>query len=196
MNPIRAFIAVEINEKNILQLSELISNLKSSGADVKWVGPNAMHFTLKFLGNIDTALVKKIGSALNNISKRIPAFSIHLSGISAFPNLNRPRVIWVGVDRGSDLLCYIQKELEESLEGLGFKKEERSFKSHLTLGRMRSFKNFENLKPLLKEIEFQGEVDSEINEIILFQSQLTPQGPIYTKLYEAKFNKTITQIKD
>lgn len=189
MNGIRAFIAIEIDEKNRSQLLSLISRLKEAKADVKWAESSAMHFTLKFLGNIDKSLIEKLKISLNDISKKFPVFDIHLSGISAFPNLKSPRVFWVGLDKGSSQVCDIQKEIEEKLQSFGFKKEERGFRPHLTLGRIRSNKFLETLKLFLKNIEFQGETSSEAKGIVLFQSNLTPQGPIYTKLHEANLLK-------
>lgn len=183
---IRAFIAVEIDQPNKQKLSELISRLKSSEADVKWVNESQMHFTLKFLGNIEHAKVDQISDTLKTAASSLKAFEIHLSDIGAFPNMHKPRVIWVGVDKGAENLKLLAAQIETELERLGFAKEKREFKAHLTLGRVKSLKNISQLTRLISEIAFQSEGEIKIDKLILFQSTLTPKGALYTPLAQIK----------
>ncbi|MEK6732705.1 MAG: RNA 2',3'-cyclic phosphodiesterase [Candidatus Omnitrophota bacterium] len=193
MPSIRAFIAVEIDPQTKQKISALVSSLKKSDADVKWITEDQMHLTLKFLGNVEQSKIQEISAALNSISTNFSPFTIHLSNIGAFPNINHPRVIWLGIDIGAEELKILAEKIETGLEKLGFNpstslgtgKEDREFKAHLTLGRVKSSKNIANLIKLLKETVFSLNADIPIEEIILFQSTLFPKGAIYTKLWTA-----------
>lgn len=187
---IRAFIAVEIDQPNKQKLLELISELKKTNTDIKWVNENQMHLTLKFLGNIEEGQVEQISGALKTTADNFNAFNISLTKVGAFPNLRRPRVIWIDIDKGAGELKSLSTKIETELEKLGFApstslgtgKEKREFKAHLTLGRVRSLKNIENLEKIISEVNFQAGNEIRIDKIVLFQSTLTPKGAIYTPL--------------
>lgn len=181
---IRAFIALEIDQLHKQKLTELISCLKKSNADVKWVNENQMHFTLKFLGNIEKDMVHKISNILKSIVNDFKTFTIQFSKIGVFPNMRRPRVVWIGIAKGSDSLRLLNDKIETHLEGLGFQREKREYKAHLTLGRVRSSKNIGDLTKLIEEVDFESQDDIKIDKLILFQSTLTPKGAIYTPLLE------------
>lgn len=182
MSSIRAFIAVEIDPQAKQKISELISCLKKSNADVKWITESQMHLTLKFLGNIDKDRIKEISDALSVISSTLKPFTIGFLGIGAFPNIDHPRVIWIGINKGAASLKILAEKIETTMEKLGFAKESREFTAHLTLGRIRASGNIHNLIKLLKETSFSLETGIVVTEPILFQSTLTPKGAIYSKL--------------
>jgi len=123
------------------------------------------------------SLIRKKSWTLSSISK-----NPKLTSIGAFPSVNHPRVIWLGIDKGADLLKTLAEKIETELKKLGFREEPREFKPHLTLGRVRTSKNMPNLTKLLKETDFSSETDIAINELILFQNTLIPKGavPIFT----------------
>ena len=187
MNTIRAFIAVEIDPKNKQKLCDLIIQLKKSNPDIKWATENQMHLTLKFLGNIEQNMVQKISEVLKSIADNFNVFTIQFSKIGAFPNMRRPRVIWLGIDKGAEFLKLLNNKIETELEKLGFKKENREYKTHLTLGRVKSLKNISELIRLIDEADFQSQDEIKIDKLILFQSTLTPKGAIYTPLIEHVF---------
>lgn len=190
---IRAFIAVEIDPPNKQKLSELISSLKKSNTEVKWVTEKQMHFTLKFLGNIEENKVQRISDALKSIADNFNAFNINLSEIGAFPDMQRPRVIWVGVGPGKDALELLVREIEAALKKIGFhssaelrtEKEKSKFKAHLTLGRVKALKNIGKLEKIINEIGFRQGNKIKIDKITLFKSTLTPKGAIHTSLNSA-----------
>ena len=183
---LRTFIAIEIDPSHKQKLTRLISTLKSSNSDVKWVNETQMHLTLKFLGNIEETKVQEISDTLKSIANNTKEFTITLSNIGTFPNAKRPRVIWVGIDKGKAELKLLASQIETDLEKLGFPKENRDFKSHLTLGRVRSPKNLQNLTKLLAESTFQPQDEIKIDKLILFQSNLTPKGAAYTQLSQTR----------
>ena len=182
----RTFIAIELSEEIRSSLSQIQSHLKYSGADVKWVEKDNIHLTLKFLGEISEAKAEEVKKALDSIARETSKFEITLKDIGAFPKIEFPRVIWVGLDKGAAESVELAAKVDEALSGIGFQKESRPFASHLTIGRVRSPKNREALKE--KVTGYKGPIPGSqmISSAILFQSTLTPKGPIYTKLHESK----------
>lgn len=188
MDTIRSFIAIELSGEIKEELAGLIETLRSSGADVKWVKAENIHLTLKFLGHIPTEKIERIKGVLDDAASKSRAFRINLSGVGAFPKLSYPRVIWVGISTGEDNVKEIYNSLEGKLEGEGFQKEQRPFSAHLTIGRVRSPKNRQNLKSSIEGLKFSSGKSLDVDHITLFQSTLTPHGPIYTPLHEARLS--------
>lgn len=183
----RAFIAIELSEELRSTLAQVQSHLKYSGADVKWVEKDNIHLTLKFLGEINEEKCEKVKSILDEICSSIKPFEISLKDIGAFPTIDYPRVIWVGLDNGAEGSKGLAEKIDDELSKIGSQKETRPFAAHLTIGRVRSPKNKEALKQKLSTLNLQPSTKTQlINSVILFQSKLTPKGPIYTKLHEAQ----------
>lgn len=184
----RTFIAIELPKEIKDALARLQAKLKTTGADVKWVEPQNIHLTLKFLGERDDKKVEKITRALEEVAHQKSPFTIRISSLGAFPNINSPRVIWVGIDKGDNESKEIAGGLEEKIARLGIPKEERPFSSHITVGRTRSSLNREKLvQELEKSADYFGEKKLEFiaGKITLFKSTLTPKGPVYEALKEA-----------
>ena len=181
----RTFIAFDLTEETKQGLTSLQSELKKSQADVKWVEPKNIHLTLKFLGEISEQQVDQVREVLNKISSHFKPYEITLSGVGAFPKLEHPRVVWVGIDSGKNETKRIAGVLSAELEKVGFQKEDREFKSHLTIGRVRGSKNKDTLKSTIQSISFAPQSKIPVNHITLYQSTLTPQGPIYTPLHKS-----------
>ncbi len=180
----RAFIAIELPDDVRRKLASIQEELKKANADIKWVKPENIHLTLKFLGNIPDDKIEKIKALLDKIASRHGKFEAILFKIGAFPKLEYPRVIWVGMDKGCNLAEEIAVKIEDGCEHIGFAKEKRPFSAHLTLGRVRTGKN----KVALKEKLLSTAVKPQsfiVDKIILFQSTLTPRGPIYTPLHSS-----------
>ncbi|MDP3791026.1 MAG: RNA 2',3'-cyclic phosphodiesterase [Candidatus Omnitrophota bacterium] len=186
----RAFIAIELSEEIRSSLSQIQSHLKYSGADVKWVEKDNIHLTLKFLGEITEEKCEKIKSILDEIGRSLRPFEINIKNIGAFPKIDHPRVIWVGLDKGAKESVEVAGKIDEELYKIGFEKESRPFTAHLTIGRVRSSKNKDALKQKLTAYSLQLTAETQlISSVIFFQSKLSPKGSIYTKLYEAKFQR-------
>ncbi len=185
---IRSFIAIELDKEIQNQLSQIQKQLKTSGADVKWVEKDNIHLTLKYLGEIDEKKSESIKSILNEIAKSTKQFEISLKDIGAFPKIEFPRVIWVGLDKGAKESIELAGKIDEALSGLGFQKETRPFAAHLTIGRVRSPKNKDALKEKVQTANRTPLTANQqlVSSIILFQSALTPRGSIYTKLNESR----------
>ncbi len=178
---IRAFIAIEIDPKTIQKISEAIAQLKLRVPEMRWISPTNLHLTLKFLGDIDEAKVDPIAQALQHHLHPFPRFIINAKGLGVFPDVKRPRVLWVGLE-GSPLVA-LASIVETTLEPLGFVPEKRGFKPHLTIGRWRDSDKpsakFGTELGTWKEHEFGA---SEVRNIILFQSMLKPEGAVHRPL--------------
>jgi len=184
----RAFIAIGLPKEIKKSLADLQENLKTSGSDVKWVLPENIHLTLKFLGEIDDEEINQINPVLDDIAKDKKAFSISLSSLGAFPKISSPRVIWVGIKDGENQVQEIAQGLEQRLAKIGIPRETREFSTHITIGRVRSPLNRGKLTEALQGLK--DSLTSEnlffpANRITLFKSTLTPSGPVYEAIKEA-----------
>jgi 2'-5' RNA ligase len=184
---LRTFVAVEIAHPLRDAVDELVGSLRASTAPVKWVRPENLHLTLKFLGNVEESKVDEIAGAIIRASEGTAPFEIALSGVGAFPNLKRPRVLWVGISKGKDELVSLSQKIEDELTELGFEKEKRGFSPHLTIGRLRREGRPGDLPDRLG-VQFKtGECT--IGRVRLMKSTLTPQGPVYEELRQAVLKK-------
>jgi len=185
----RTFIGIELSEDIKDALGQIQSHLKYSGADVKWIEKNNIHLTLKFLGEVSEEKIGKIKDIMNNIGKEMKQFEISLKNIGAFPKIEFPRVIWADLDKGAAESAELAKRIDESLSKIGFQKESRPFAAHLTIGRVRSPKNKEALIEKMRSLNETQDTSGKgqiVSSVTLFQSTLTPKGPIYTKLHESR----------
>ncbi len=184
---VRTFVAVEIGAENRQAAGRLIQSLRGAGADVKWVAPENLHLTLKFLGDVPNERLAEVCRAVEQAAGAQAPFVLELRGAGAFPNAARPRVIWLGTGEGTEPSISLAEAVEQALEGLGFRREARRFHPHLTLGRMRrSGPGVSALARLLKEHAEFDAGRAEINQTVVFSSQLTRSGPVYEPLAHAR----------
>lgn len=179
----RSFIAIELPETAKSALEELQREFKTCGADIRWVKPENIHLTLKFLGDIEEKTVAHITESIKGTCNKYMAFSLKLSGAGVFPNARSPRVLWVGLN-GNETLTGLYREIDREMGSLGFERENRRFVPHLTLGRFRSSSGRGKLLERVeayKESEF-GFID--VNSVSLMRSDLGPAGAKYTRIAE------------
>jgi 2'-5' RNA ligase len=184
---IRSFIAVELPDEIRHALAGVQEHLKRNVAGVRWVGPTSIHLTLKFLGDIAAEQVQPIAAAAMGAVQNEPPLSVGVCGLGAFPNPRRPRVIWVGIEGDVERLGRLQTRLEEALEPLGFPREGRAFRPHLTLGRVRDPRRPPDLIRALADVTIPPCNSFDVHEILLYKSDLRPTGAIYTKLQHLPF---------
>ena len=183
---IRSFFAIELPEEVRRGLAKLRSELeRTEHRFAKWVDPEGIHLTLKFLGNIPLKQVAEVTKAIEEAAQGIPPFHLEISGLGAFPNLKQPRVLWVGIGGEIDTLLRLQQNIDFVLASLGFAKEERPFMPHLTLARVRqgaSPMERKNFGELAMSASFKASYPIDAKAVSLMRSQLTPDGAIYTRL--------------
>lgn len=185
---VRTFIAIELPESIQSALADIQGDLKGSDADVRWVRPENIHLTLKFLGAVQENVVSSITEILRKVSANYGPFGLTVSGVGVFPHGRSPRVIWVGINESS-VLTDLQAAVEGKLEPLGFEREKRTFRAHLTLGRVKSSRG---KRALMERAERYGgrEFGSfDVETISLMESKLNPGGAKYTRVAEIRLGK-------
>ena len=176
----RTFIAVELDEAIRERLAAAQERLRGAGPKVKWVRPERMHLTLKFLGEIDPETVDAVADAMVAAVEGVAPFEFAVAGIGAFPPRGAPRVVWAGVDDAAGGLTRLHKGLERELRKLGFPREKRAFRPHLTLGRVKERRGSERLRAQMAADAGAAFGLQRVEELVLFESVLSPQGPTYT----------------
>lgn len=185
---LRTFIAIELDETVRDALGRVQGKFKQQAPDgsVKWVNPEAVHLTLKFLGDTPVTKLSKVADGLAAACQGIDPFDVSFEGRGCFPNLRRPRVIWVAVrDLSGTSLARLQAAVEQKVSPLGFPTEARGFSPHLTLGRLTR-----GASPQVEAAIGQMVEKSVVEQIAmqrvaavhLIKSDLRPTGPIYNQL--------------
>lgn len=188
MSPtIRAFIAIKLPPAVISLLEKAQQDFKSAGLRAKWVQPKNIHLTLKFLGNINPEDIDDIDAAMTDAVMEFEPLNLAARGVGVFPGIKRPRVIWVGLGGQTQALFALQRKLEDNLAVIGFAKENRPYKGHLTLGRFRQAVDPHTIHRVIQEHADLKSEDFTTNRISLFQSDLKPAGPVYSELKQAMF---------
>ncbi len=179
---IRTFIAFKLPKNIISSIRKIQEDIKSYAFKVRWVNLENIHLTLKFLGNINYTDIEKVSESIINTVNGHAPISLGVKGAGVFPGIKRPRVIWVGLTGEIEKLTGIQNDIEENLEELGFPREKRPFRGHLTLGRIKGKINPKKLLAAMKKFErFESELFIA-DKIFLFKSDLKSTGSVYTEL--------------
>ncbi len=176
---IRAFIALTISDGLQKYLSDVVSDISRLDIKASWTKPGNFHLTLKFLGDIEEKLVPELSKKLSEIETDFPK-EIKLSEISGFPNIKNPRVLWCGVE--DDMSKSLFQRVQNICEGFGFENDNKPFRAHLTLGRIKSFKPA-GLEDAISKIPMYNE-KCFFTGIALIKSELTRSGPVYTNLWK------------
>jgi 2'-5' RNA ligase len=195
MEKVRSFIAIELPAELRQGLAQLQVRLKVDKPRVKWVDPNSIHLTLKFLGSVDPTMIGAIAQAMTESAQSISPFQLEVQpGLGAFPNLKRVQVVWVGLGGELEKLGQLQGLLEANLSRLGFAPETRAFKPHLTLARLgneASPEERQRFGELIAATKFELSCRIRVDALSLMKSQLTREGAIYSKLNSADLKKDI-----
>jgi len=184
----RTFIALTLPDPIRNRLALLQGELKKTDADVKWTAPENIHLTLKFIGETDEKTLNKVILTGEKFVPEKKSYYARLSTLGVFPKIHSPRIVWIGLSEGNRETCDIAQELERRLSDIGIPKEERSFTSHLTVGRVKSGRNKDNLLHKISEI---NSLENEnlrflVDRITVYKSTLTPKGPVYEAIKELR----------
>ena len=186
-NAIRCFVAIEIPHPIQGLLKPVQTRLQSEIRRASWTKLGNFHLTLKFLGDVPPERVDVVSEAVQNVADAQVPFSIEFGGVGAFPNFTRPRVLWVGIKQGASTVSNLAKSVNAALKHLGFSTDNR-FHPHLTLARLRAPMNLDSLQNKLRQYDTIDGAVVNVNEITLMQSQLHPNGAIYTPLNVCHFS--------
>ncbi|MGZ9235405.1 MAG: RNA 2',3'-cyclic phosphodiesterase [Anaerolineales bacterium] len=192
MSLLRAFIAVEIPLELRKAVCEATAPLqKGIGSAVRWVPMENMHLTLKFLGDVSAANVEMLSQMLRAEVELIHCFDLHLSGLGSFPNLKRPRVLYIGIQAPATLEA-LQRGIDSDSRRLGYESEERGFSPHLTIGRVKqtvTATEQQIIRRALEETRIDSLGTARVDSVHLYKSDLRPSGSVYTRLYSAPLKK-------
>jgi RNA 2',3'-cyclic 3'-phosphodiesterase len=187
MARVRTFIAVGLDKAVHDRTVALQQKLAEAGVDVKWVEPENLHLTLLFLGEVEDRDLPAVCRSVAEVCARLPPFSMSVERTGCFPNPRRPRTLWVGVGAGTQELVALHDALEPPLLELGcYRREDRPYTPHLTLGRVKGDRPAEPLAAALaKHAGWQGG-PTHVREVLVMSSELTPKGPVYTVMSRAR----------
>lgn len=181
---IRAFVAVNLPPGVIDLAAGLQSALKARGLRLRWVRPQSIHLTLKFLGDISADDASAAGQAIQRAGRGIPPLELTAQGLGVFPGIKKPRVFWIGLGGQLEVLRLLYSKIEDEFAAMGFARERRGFTAHLTLAR---FRQGHRAAELLQAIESLGSYEPKpfaADRLVLYKSDLRPEGALYTPLVE------------
>ncbi|ADY01811.1 2'-5' RNA ligase [Vulcanisaeta moutnovskia 768-28] len=181
----RVFIAVDLTDQLKEPIIRMQKELMSTGVDMKPVEPENMHITLRFIGEIGRDLVEEVKKRLSSI--KYNQFTMHVRGVGAFPNIERPRVIWVGIEEGARDLMNLHELLMKFTGDIG-ERDERGFVPHLTIARVKYVRNRDRYMEVIRKYENMDFGTQLVDSIKLKRSILTPKGPIYSDLMTIKLS--------
>lgn len=187
MARLRTFIAVDVGEAVRGRCIAMQQTLARAGVDVKWVEPENMHITLLFLGEVDERDVIDVCRSVAEVCAKRTAFPLSVEGVGTFPESGKPRVVWAGLGIGASELVDLYAALEAPLLELGcYRREERPYNPHLTLGRVKADSDTRGVGKVLEKQANWKAGETEIREVQVMSSVLQPSGPVYAVLSRAK----------
>lgn len=188
-NTLRAFIAIPLPPDIIELAADLQFRLKSGGLKLRWVRLQSIHLTLKFLGDIPEFQVDDVGSAMQRAGSGFGGVDLTVQGMGVFPGIKRPRVLWLGIGGETERLARLHERLDAELEQVGIAREKRPFRAHLTIARA---KGAVSTRLLLDTLQTQGLYAArpfQAQQMVLYQSDLRPQGAVYTARSNVNLDK-------
>lgn len=189
MNTLRAFIAIEMPPMVVDAVRQKQQALKCGNLHLRWVRPENIHLTLRFLGDIPPAAVVTVQAAMKQAVFQQRTFSLMVKGGGVFPGIRRPRVVWLGIEGEVEALGNLQRHLTACLADQGIPVENRAFKGHLTIARVKGRLDDEELGRMLSSLSNFKTDPFAVKGVHLFKSDLKPQGPVYTRLMTVDIGK-------
>lgn len=180
----RVFCAIELPAEVRARLDDHVRRLRKEAPEVaaSWSRVENIHLTLKFFGNVDVNRIQKISEAAERAVKEFSTFHIRVGGTGVFPRPSRPQVLWIGVNDPSGQLMALQEKFENECAAEGFPKEDRAYRPHLTLARLRKPEGARQLAEAHLKMQFEP-IQIEIDEVVLFRSELSPKGSRYSVIF-------------
>lgn len=180
---IRSFLAFELPPEIRGQIGAVSKELQKTRMPVRWVKEENIHLTMIFLGSLNEDVIDEIKERVPSVVKGFSTIKTRLNGVGVFPHWRKPRVIWAGLDGEIERLSNLRDELQAELKVLGPGQEKRPFRPHLTIGRFKGrVDRDEDLKWILDRYQDISSDLCSLNELILFKSDLRPDGPVYTRM--------------
>jgi RNA 2',3'-cyclic 3'-phosphodiesterase len=185
----RLFVAINFTSKDRQRMGRAARKMRAADLPVRWVEPDQIHLTLKFLGEVRPDRIAAVKAAVARVASKTQPFTLKMGGSGAFPTTRRPKIIWLGAEASPELRC-LKHDLEWELAPLGFEREVRAFHPHVTLGRARvdaragDFRGFEEI---VAAMDFGAEIT--VRSLDLMKSALSAKGARYEKLQGARLGQ-------
>lgn len=179
---IRTFIAVEVSQRVKDKLAQDIARFKATAPLVKWSKTENLHLTFKFLGDVKEPDLEDLFDAMAEAVEPMPAFTLEVKGVGAFPNWRHPRVIWAGSGEGEDDAIRLAGLVEDACAKLGYEREHRPYRPHLTLGRVKQPADAEGLSDTVRGLEDKLFGYLDVEAVVVFMSSLRRTGPVYSPM--------------
>jgi RNA 2',3'-cyclic 3'-phosphodiesterase len=186
----RLFVAINFTSKDRQRIGRAARKMREAELPVRWVEPDQIHITLKFLGEVRPERVDGVKAAVARVAEKTQSFSLKLAGAGAFPTMRRPKVIWLAAQASAELRC-LKHDLEWELAPLGFEREVRAFHPHVTLGRAKPEAragDFRDFEALVSALSFEAEI--QVRTVDLMESHLSSRGARYQRLLAAKLGQS------
>lgn len=190
MSKTRTFIAIPAADQVYAQALATIKSLRAHTDNVRWTIPENLHWTLQFMGEVDDTDVYEICREVGRAAAEMEPFSFAGLSIQAFPKNEKPRTIWLGAGEGGEQLCTLQRKIEDRMSDLGFRPERQRFTPHLTLGRV--LQGSHAGEAIAQQLTQLADLDGgvmEVDEVIVFGSELTREGPTYHQMGSSYLGK-------
>jgi len=182
-NEWRVFCAVELPDVVRARLEDHVRRLQKEVPDAaaSWSRVENIHLTLKFFGNVEVNRIEKISAAADRVVRQFSTFQIAVGETGVFPRASRPQVLWIGVSDPSGQLSALQTKFENECAAEGFEKEDRAYRPHLTIARLRKPEGERHLAAAHLRMQFET-IEVDLKELVVFRSELSPKGSKYTPL--------------
>ena len=184
----RVFCAVELPAEVRIRLDDHVRRLRKAvpNAAASWSRVENIHLTLKFFGNVEVKRIEKISAAAERAVREFTSFQILVGETGVFPRPSRPQVLWIGVSDPSGQLSALQEKFENECAAIGFTKEDRGYRPHLTIARLRKPEGARLLAEAHLKMQFEPS-EMDIKELVVFRSELSPKGSRYTPISTVSF---------
>ena len=188
--PLRLFLALPIAPEILDSLGEGVDTLRETRAPVRWVRPEGMHLTVKFLGDTENKKISYLAQALNTVCGEFEPFPMSVTGIGAYPNMRHPRVVWAGVEEFSGTLLRLAGGVEDACAKLGWPRDKREFSPHVTVGRVKGKINISRLAQAVGTMDDNLWGTQTVNSLVLYSSELKQEGAaVYENLHVFRMGK-------
>lgn len=183
---VRTFLGLPLAEGIVAGLLKAQRELMDAGGHVRWVSGGNLHLTVKFLGAVEDRDLGEVCRLAEAAAAQVQPFEFVVKALSSVPPAGQMRMVWCGIEEATGRLARLAELLEQAYVGMGFKRENRRFRPHLTLGRVKAGRNVDQLRAAVARFADANFGTQPAKELIVLSSQLTPDGPIYSPLATAK----------
>ena len=182
---VRTFFGIPLDAETRRALGQEIDHLAQQAPKVRWVDPDKLHITIKFIGNVVPDELPALFAAADATAHASAPFLLDLEGRDCFPHARRPRVVWAGCGAGSEACMALARDVEDACAALGYKREPRPYTPHITIGRVKTPRQADGLRPLLSADETPVYGTVNVHELVVFMSERKKSGAVYTPMHRA-----------